>query len=977
MEEPQRHSSVAEEVRLYNRWRRASKIKAILACILLVLTVVSFGLYVETANAFAPLTALCSGVEAFLIVVAVAHGLILLILVFFGVSFWRKRRDVYGPLTKSPRLIATVQSNDVEDQDDELLEADVLRTQKPRKAKKSSSAKCCLHIMGGLAIFVLVLVVILNVVVYELVVPRVGTLKLPKRLSNVNMNDSVTIEYGPQSQIHIHAKTKWDMYFAQGLVTAQQRLWQMEFQRRVGNGNLAQVVGVGALDTDIMMRTLGFDRAAKEAVVSIRSNPKVKAADLALRAFTMGVNAYLDSNPALPLEFLVLGHSPEKWNAEDSMVWFKVMSLDLSGNMALEMQRFKLLTEQCVPHTRVEQLLPKFNLKEFPTVLRDSDPLVCEPPKFDNYSKTCNEAQPELDFINKITCANKSEAEQIPREGRRRRFSYAWDNTQVGGKMPLQASNNWVTSNTKSGLPLLCNDPHLQLLAPSIWLLFHLEAEEGNFSVIGATFAGAPGIVIGRNKHIAWGVTNTGVDVQDLFYFEDDHIPTGFNVTLRTEMFQVSGQRKPESKIIRIISGPNGVIGPVMTDNGVNTVKSGVHLALKYVSIDPSIEDFTFAAFVKMNEATDYESFRDALRWYVAPAQNFVFASTNGDIGYQMPGKVPVRVGYTGKYPTNLANATNPWVSYVDFDDMPHTLNPPRGFIASANNQVVPPCYAENISVLSCDWDSGDGYRAGRIEQLLETTLNHTVDTMKDIQLDYVSHVFRDLKPIINFTCRYEQSNPVCESLLGTNGHYGWDGNSSVGSQEATVFAHWFVQILSLPKAEVGINFWDNVPFLVSSLNASFYNVSDCCGVNTSTQYQQFATSVTQNVAASLDFGNLPRWGEDIHKALFVHTIFNGTDMTQCIGNRATKHGGGHATVNVGSYEYDDPLFTQDHGPSYRQIVDFSDDFAHALYLNPLGQSGVILDAHYDDLLPLWSDGKYLEMVTTGYEVTHTDTINK
>ena len=257
---------------------------------------------------------------------------------------------------------------------------------------------------------------------------------------------------------------------------------------------------------------------------------------------------------------------------------------------------------------------------------------------------------------------------------------------------------------TSGGKPLLCSDPHLALLAPSLWLLFHLEVANGTqdgapLSLIGTTFAGAPGIVIGRNQHIAWGVTNTGADVQDLFVLpaNESDLPAGRSIISRVERFEIAGEN-PEYRTIRNVSG----IGPIITDNGLQV--SSHTLALKWVSIDPTVPDTTYEAFSLLNTATTFDEFRGALRRYVAPAQNFVFASATGDIGYQIPGKIPNRQdNITGLFPTPLVSVA-PWPTYVAFDDLPFTKNPGSGFIATANNRAVPSCFKTQVT---CDWDEG------------------------------------------------------------------------------------------------------------------------------------------------------------------------------------------------------------------------------------------------------------------------------
>eukprot|EP00040_Diaphanoeca_grandis_P034965 m.218586 g.218586 ORF g.218586 m.218586 type:complete len:1013 (-) comp33271_c0_seq2:43-3081(-) len=1004
------HESDEVNVNKLKHEQRKFQIKVSVAVVILLFTLVSFGLFIELALTMQHLGTLCSGIGTFVAVLSISHVMVFSVLALWVVLLVRSRRKSKGKhikwtgtlssihvvgiqdLTEHNTSSETAQSQDeswemqpheASGEPNKGLEADATS---PRKRKCCSITCCIKYTAISLGIFLLFACLLVNLVVYALIMPTPHAVTA-RLISNDYLNATVSIDHSSDGMLHIKAQTLTDAYFAQGMAVAQQRLWQMEFQRRIGFGRLAEIIGDGGLSTDIKLRTMGVGDAAKASVTALLEDESMVVEVAAMRAYTAGVNAYLDTNPTLPLEFLILGASPEPWTLKDSAVWFKVMALDLSGNLNAEMDRLKMIVEKCATVTRAEELVATFDPKLFPTVLKPDDPGVCPNtpanPKFDDYPKTCDTGATEFQFLNTLAVCNRRHARdegtgsvRRNRRGTKRSqfITDMWDNNDIDMHVSMEASNNWVTSATASTLPLLANDPHLRLLAPSIWIMVHMEVEEGNHSFIGATFAGAPGIVIGHNNHIAWGVTNSGVDVQDSFIFADETIiPTPFTVVSREEVFLVNGVA--DKKTIRMLHGPDGVFGPIISDNGVQKMKEGRGLALKWTAISTDFPDYTFSSFIRMSKARTFEQFRDALRLYVAPIQSFVFASTNGDIGFQLPGKIPIRDDYTGKWPTNLSNV-KPWRGFMDFDDLPSTLNPPRGFIASANNQVVPECFAENVSVVSCEWGSPGGFRAMRIEEMLRNSTQHTLQTMAEIQLDYKTLLFTMFKPILNMTCGFLSTNKLCDTLLGVDGGVGWDGNLSVGSHEGTVFEKWYVNLTGIATTEVGNSHWNYASQLFKDLNKSMHNITDCCGVNTSEEYRTTLIERTQMVSEALDFDDLPRWGVDLHFASFTHTIFNSAEIIKCIGNRETQHGGDGATVNVGGFAFSEDDHPQTHGPSYRHIVDMG-ALQESVFLNPPGQSGVQLSSHYDDMLSLWSEGKYVPMRTSDYDVEYTDKIEK
>lgn len=733
------------------------------------------------------------------------------------------------------------------------------------------------------------------------------------RLALKGLSAPVEVLREPRGVVHIKAENTHDMFFALGVVHAQERLWQMEFQRRVGAGRLSEVLGKATLEQDKFLRTWGFYRSAERAYQGI--SPQAKAV---VDAYVAGVNAYLATNPPLPLEFRLLGFRPEPWKPADVMVWAKMMAYDLSGNWRSELQRYAWAAQGMSPE-RMAQLRPPYP-EDAPTVLQSED-LKLPPP-------APGESQPARTLL--------ALAHSLP------------NNLVLAGDDKARASNNWVISGsrTTTGKPLLANDPHLGLGVPSVWFLVDLEAP--GYRAIGSSFPGLPAVVIGRNDRIGWGVTTVGADVQDLYIL--DQVSGGYRYQggiepfqTRTETIKVKGQ--PDVRI----TVRESRYGPVISD----VVKSAGSkpLALRWTALDP--EDKTIEAFLGLAEAKNWAEFKAALSHYNAPSQNFVYADVDGNIGYMAPGKFPIRKpGHSGLMPVP-GDGNWDWQGYLPQEEWPQVYNPKEGFIVTANNKVTAPGYPHTISL---EWE--EPYRAERIRQMILAKDKLSPEDMIAMQKDLKSLLYDAFRPVLEtLTPLSEAAGKWKAKLLA------WDGVARPEQQEPSVFEAWYTELTRLPKKEVGQEFWEEPRYILSALKS---NDPNCDQPETT-----FAESCADFAALALEralkrLGEpVPRWG-DLHQATFKHPVLTNVAPLRRFVDRAVPHGGDRYTVNRGAY--DPANFHMTVGSSYRQILDFS-DLERSLYIHPMGQSGSPLSGDFANLLPLWQRGEYLAMKTQDYPV--------
>lgn len=768
------------------------------------------------------------------------------------------------------------------------------------------------------------------------------------------------------------------------------------------------------MSIDKLMRTLGMYEAAQAAYSTAPEDAK-----LAIDAYVRGVNAYLATGPPRPAEFVLLGlDKPEPWTAADSLVWAKIMSYDLSGNMGAEIRRFSLAHVHGLSPDRINTLMPVYNASRFPTALSPADLGIgsatfgCARPFVGSSAaggggQSAEEAERAWWTPSEGGADAVSRAMRLAREATGDALRAAepqsdwlrglWPSLGGGGGggvaiRPawelgnLGASNNWVVggNRTSSGLPLLCNDPHLALMAPSIWLAMSMHVATGGLiaaknpalpsgaeaqpvTQVGATFVGLPGVVIGHNGHIAWGVTNVGSDVQDLYVmaaatgqsaddyylFQGEAVP--FNKTTAT--IKVKGEAD-ESIVVR-----RSRFGPVISDNGnfpqlqTNGVPR-VDLSLRWISIDPTVNDTTIASFLRIGQARNHSEWTEALREYIAPSQNMVYADTAGHIAYRTTGMVPIREGgRDGRWPVAGDGVGNDWDwnGWIPFEAMPSTLDPPEGFIATANNRITPTGYAYTITH---DWDAGsNGYRAERITDLICAgsigPKRLTRDSMAQIQRDEVSYVARDLVAAVQAALPAAKlsggaAQAARSSLLA------WDFNATIGSEQQTTAMRLLAGVATLVSKETGSSVWNDFVFLLGAMEHGDAACGGSCA--------DFFAKAMSN--ASSDDGLPKQWGvPGRHMATFTHQVL-GKSAAACLADRSVPHGGDFSTINVGHGDLSNPHFPQTAGSSYRQIVDLS-DLPSSLFLNPLGQSGALFSPMYDNLLRAWQDNTYLPMQST------------
>ncbi|MCC7417597.1 MAG: penicillin acylase family protein [Acidobacteria bacterium] len=739
---------------------------------------------------------------------------------------------------------------------------------------------------------------------------------------------------------HIFAREKAGALFGLGYAHAQDRLWQMEFQRRIAQGRLSEIFGRATLPQDRFLRTVGFARAARSAWDRLPA-----AARGQIDAYVAGVNAFLAAHhgTTLPPEFLLLGFEPERWTGADVLAWGKMMAWDLSANYVFELLRYDLAAR--VGSDRAAELMPGY-APDGLSIVGPHEPIAAA------WMQGLSRGDPAVaDFLlGNVT----SEA--------------------VG-------SNNWVVdgSMTASGRPMLANDPHLGTRIPSTWYLAHLSA--GGFDVIGATLPGTPAVALGRNRFIAWGATNVGADVQDLYLERLD---------ASGRFAEFGGRQEPVRVIPEIIAvkgAPAEAIdvritrhGPLVSDainaNNAEAAPSQPRaavlppLAFRWTALDP--QDPTIASFLELNEARNWREFVAALGSFVVPSQNFVYADVDGHIGYYAPGRIPIRASGNGAAPVEGWSGGHEWTAWVPFEALPHAFDPPSHFIVTANNR---PATADYPFLLGLDWP--EPYRARRIaDRLRAAGAPFTPGDFEAIQADTVSLHAQTLLPVL-----FSHANPADErgrralALLQA-----WDRDARGDSAAAAIFEAWFLRLAPtlvgddlgpLVTANYQERFSSVTRFVVRTLagpaSAWCDDVrtpgSEGCNDAVARALREALDDLTQRLGSDMS-----RWRWDaVHRAVFPHSGLDAVGLLRPILSRSRPSAGDWSTVDAGPIASDRP-FEQRHAPGYREVIDLSaaDD---SRFMIDVGQSGHPLSPHYDDFLPDWKAVRLHPMRTTAAEI--------
>ena len=757
---------------------------------------------------------------------------------------------------------------------------------------------------------------------------------------------------------HIMAGSEEDALFALGFVHAQDRMWQMEMNRRIGAGRLSEVLGSAALGTDRLLRVLGLHRRARASLEHLSPGSRRRIA-----AYAGGVNAWLETRKGpLPPEFLILGFEPAPWTAADTAVWPKLMSLDVAREWTRDRMRLRL-----------SRVLPPDRILDFYTPYRADKPRGVIP------------SQSGASPSSARASANSGMAGPLHRVGTDPRrndplpIDTASSDRFISGMLSALApsgghsgSNSWVVDGTRSvtGKPLLANDPHLGLTAPSVWYLAHLSWP--GVDVVGATFPGMPVMVLGHNGHVAWGFTNTGPDVQDLFVEQVD--PADSSRYLAPDGRRAFDVRRER---IRVKDGEDVTLevresrhGPILDDAWSATdhhAGAGRVFSLAWTALRE--DDLTLQAGLGLPHARDWESFVANARDFHSPQQNITYADVDGNIGYIAPGLIPVRRGHGEERPGTMPrpgwDASHDWQGFVPFDELPRVYNPPGGAIVTANHRIVPDRYPHHLTF---EW--AGGYRAQRIMEKLGEGGRHDVESFRALQQDRVSLFARALLPRLRRV-------PVPPGAVEAAVHArklldSWDGAMDPGRPEPLIFHAWIWEFARLVSAdELGAlqrDAWGRKgPFIQRVLEERSVWCDDGSTAPVERCDEMLARALAVAVARiARDHGDDPdawRWG-DAHVAIAEHRPFGETPLAPLF-NLAGAAPGSIYAVNAFSFSplEEERPFASTHGPGFRAIYDLA-DLDRSLFIHSTGQSGNILSPRYRDFEEVWRDGGYVTVPT-------------
>jgi penicillin G amidase len=766
------------------------------------------------------------------------------------------------------------------------------------------------------AAVIVVLLVAASVVVFSLA--RRG---LPVTQGVIQAEVGAAVEiYRDQFGIpHIIGISDTDVAFAQGYAQAQDRLWQMDMSRRGVGGRLSEILGADFLGTDRFTLTIGFYRAARDSYQVL--SPESRAV---LEAYTRGVNAYLaDNRGKLSPEFTLIGYEPEPWDPVDSVAISKYMAWYLGGNMQTELLLATLINE--LGEVKARELFPKYPA-DGPIIV----PTLNDEPAFSSADS-----------------AGLLELSRLAELNGRTVF------------VPGLGSNNWVVSGEKTatGAALLANDMHLGMGVPSIWYANHLVLE-GEYNVTGVIFPGIPGVIVGYNDQIAWGVTNTGPDVQDLYLItlnpDNPHqyryLDQWVDAEVIVEEIAVKGEAEPARLEIVITRH-----GPIISD------VSGLEqpISLRWTALEATHE---FDAVLGFFRAENWVEFCAALEYFMAPAQNFVYADREGNIGYRANGLIPIRRNGSGLLPVDGSTDEYEWDGYIPWDELPQLYNPPGGVIVTANHRVVDDDYPYFISA---EW--APQYRAQGIWRELEGRAVLTMDDMIRAQSSFYNTQAELLAPVLVSALEGAQlAGPEQEVFLIFRD---WlrEPVEEPGSAGPAVYHTLYLKMVEETFLdEMGEELFERYLSsrnLVNTFDQMLLNGDSAWFANINTAAEEsredmIARAFDAAVAELTDKlgADVTRWqwGE-LHSITFKHEM-GSVKALQRFFNRGPHvvGGSGHTPANM-SFPPGAP-FAVTHSAPWRYMVDLND--LSGLDALAIGNSGHPFSRHYDDQLELWLAGR-------------------
>lgn len=729
--------------------------------------------------------------------------------------------------------------------------------------------------------------------------------------NNLGLSDSVSVFFDQQKVPHIYAKKTEDLYFSQGYVTAMLRLWQMDFSSYVSAGRLSEIFnGDNYLQYDRNQRRIGMLEAAKQSLTFIEKDPETKKI---LSAYTRGVNAYINrlNYRTLPFEYKLFNYKPEQWSNLKSVLIMKLMANTLSGyENDLEMSRLMLILGE----KKFNLLYPDFypNITPIVNYPKRKSPSVFNKAKLPDYLN--------FSFISSISSKPKTT------------FN------------PKLGSNSWVISGkkTKSGFPILASDPHLNLTLPCVWLQMQLSSP--GLNAYGVSIPGTPSIIIGFNKNIAWGITNGADDVKDWYKLQvskdyKTYKLDGNWVKLNSRIEEI--RRKGQKPLLDTIYSSK--LGPIVNDNSFSSQRDLIDYAMKWELATPSNE---FLTFIHLSKATNYREYKDALKYFSSPIQNFTFAGNDGNIAVNHQGRMPIKSSSQGRFILDGSNSSSLNTKYIPFDSLPQQINPKCNYLISANQHPTDSNYRYYYSGFHSE------NRANQIDKMLSKENQFDIEKVKKMQLDNTNSFAVSALPILFKNMNKSELNGNEKNIYHSLKK--WNGSYDYNSENAKFFELWWSQIRDLtwdelrkfpfrlihPDDHVLLNLIDTDPS-----NIYFDILSTSKKENTSDIiYESFVKA--SNEYLKLKSKESLKWG-DLNRVSFLHLT-----RTPAFSKLNLPSAGHPEAINAISNSW---------GPSWRMIVQLGNTpVAYGIY--PGGQSGNIGGKYYDNFINDWLHGKYYRL---------------
>ena len=757
------------------------------------------------------------------------------------------------------------------------------------------------------------------------------------KIQVTGISNEVKVYRDSAAVVYIVAEKELDAAFALGFVHAQERMFQMDMLRRAGEGRLSEIIGTRTLFYDKMFRTLGLYKTCQKHYNQMSDVTKKN-----LEAYSKGVNAYLkEAEGRVSVEFDVLGYDPYLWKPEHSLLISKLMAWALNIGWWSDISYAHLL--QKLDPELIKQIIPDYE---------ENAPLIIPT----DYKK---EKLMSMDFL------------KLNREAR---DFFNFTGTHIG-------SNNWVVNSKKSlsGKPLIANDPHLALQSPATWVVAVIKSD--NWNVSGFTMPGAPGVVIGKNDNISWVLTNVMADDCDLYIEEFNDDNTKYKLDGRWKDLVIEKDTisvKDSSDVIFGIKKTHR--GPVISDihpyyDHYENDYQTANISMRWTAYEFSDEIY---GLIKVNKASNWQEFKEGVKDFTAPGQNFVYADNEDNIGYICAARLPIRVNVSPTIVYDGRTSIYDWKGFVPYEEMPMMLNPKENYIASANNKTI-----KNYKYhISNTWEPPS--RIKRIIELLEEKEKLGTDDYKQIQNDFFSHYAKFVTPyILNAFSNYEikdENLKLAIELLSK-----WDYVYQKDGQPPAIFAVFYQELLSnIFEDEMGEELFKeyillaNVPYrMVKQLLA---NSRSIWFDDVTTEKQELRDEIIRrSMGDALNYlekelgTNVAewQWGR-LHNVTFKHPFSGVSSLLDRVVNTGPfPIGGDGTTVFNTEYSFTAP-YSNELGPSMRFIYDFDSPDVFEFILTT-GQSGHIASDHYNDMTDKWINGEYIKVNTDRKNILSSD----